>query len=101
MLRTYAPSGPSLRTGCRSPHDYGASSRSAIGCRGERRSSSVLMAAIGLALYSGWNLVVAAGLSTLVLSLLPCAAMCALGLCASGSGKKCSDNTEKSKADDQ
>ena len=60
-----------------------------------------LIAAIGLALYFGWSLVVAAGLSTLVLSLLPCAAMCALGLCAAGSGKKCSSDTQHPKGDDQ
>lgn len=60
-----------------------------------------LITAIGLALYSGWSLVVAAGLSTLVLSLLPCAAMCALGLCAAGSGKKCSSDTQHPKGDDQ
>ena len=60
-----------------------------------------LIAAIGLALYFGWSLVVAAGLSTLVLSLLPCAAMCALGLCAAGSGKRCSSDTQHPKGDDQ
>jgi hypothetical protein len=60
-----------------------------------------LFAATGLALYSGWSLVVAAGLSTLVLSLLPCAAACTLGLCASRPGKKCSGDKRNAKADDQ
>ena len=53
-----------------------------------------LAPAIGLGLFFGWSVVVAAGLSGLVLGLLPCAAMCALGLCA-GSGKKCSDNKQQ------
>ena len=68
-----------------------------------RRTALLLwsIAAIGLALYFGWGLVVAAGLSTLVLSLLPCIAMCALGLCAAGSGKKCSSETQNLKGDDQ
>lgn len=68
-----------------------------------RRTALILwlIAAIGLGLYLGWGLVVAAGLSTLVLSLLPCAAMCALGLCAAGSGKKCSSDTQNVKGDDR
>lgn len=68
-----------------------------------RRTSLILwsIATIGLALYFGWSLVVAAGLSTLVLSLLPCAAMCALGLCAAGSGRKCPSDTQNPKGDDQ
>jgi hypothetical protein len=68
-----------------------------------RRTALILwlIATIGLGLYVGWGLVVAAGLSTLVLSLLPCAAMCALGLCAAGSGKKCSSDTQDVKGDDR
>ena len=49
--------------------------------------------AIGLGLFAGWGWIVAAGLSSTVLALLPCAAMCALGLCGGNSGKKCSDKT--------
>lgn len=46
-----------------------------------------LLAAGGLAialglLFGGWGWLVAAGLAPLVLSLLPCAAMCAIGACA-------------------
>jgi hypothetical protein len=40
-----------------------------------------------LALYAGWDWLVAAGLATMVLALAPCLAMCALGLCM-GRGKK-------------
>jgi len=64
-----------------------------LGDRLARRNAVVVWAdaAIGLGLFAGWNWVVAAGLSSTVLALLPCAAMCALGLCAGSSGKKCSD----------
>lgn len=50
-----------------------------------------LAAAIGLGLYAGWGWIVAAGFVSLVLAVLPCAAMCALGLCGASVGKKCSD----------
>ncbi|MEO5765793.1 MAG: hypothetical protein ABIR52_10830 [Casimicrobiaceae bacterium] len=60
-----------------------------------RRTAVVLWTAavVGLGLFSGWGFIVAAGLSSLVLGILPCAAMCALGLCGGSSGKKCSDKT--------
>ncbi len=63
-----------------------------------RRTAVVawLAAAIGLGLYTGWGWIVAAGLSSLVLAVLPCAAMCALGLCGGFSGRKCSDTTAAS-----
>ncbi|HEX9571955.1 MAG TPA: hypothetical protein VF969_06825 [Burkholderiales bacterium] len=41
----------------------------------------------GLAL--GWDWVVAAGLAPLVVSVLPCIAMCALGMCAMRGQKSC------------
>lgn len=70
-----------------------------IGDRLGRRAAIVLWlaAAIGVGLFSGWRFVVAAGLSTIVLSLLPCAAMCALGLCAGSPHRKCSHDTSPSK----
>ena len=46
------------------------------------------VAGVGSGLVLGWDSLVAAGLSGLVLAVLPCAAMCALGLCASRMGKK-------------
>ena len=63
-----------------------------FGGRLARRASVVLWLAalIGLSLYSGWSWLVAAGLASTVLAFLPCAAMCALGLCA-GSGRNCAD----------
>ena len=65
-----------------------------LGDRLGRRVAVViwLSAAIAASLFLGWGWLVAVGLSSIVLSVLPCAAMCALGLCA-GSGKKCSDQT--------
>ena len=36
-----------------------------------------------------WNWLIAAGLAPLLLSVLPCAAMCALGLCMQGTGQSC------------
>lgn len=44
--------------------------------------------AIGAGLVFGWDWLVAAGLAPLVLSVLPCLAMCALGLCAMRAGAK-------------
>ena len=64
-----------------------------LGDRLDRRTAVVvwLTAAIGVGLFAGWNWVVAAGLTSLVLGILPCAAMCALGLCGGSTGKKCSE----------
>ena len=66
-----------------------------LGERLGRRAAVVvwLAAAIASGLFLGWGWLVAAGLSSIVLGLLPCAAMCALGLCAGSSGKNCSDQT--------
>src|SRR5713101_6174055 len=40
-------------------------------------------------LASGWDWVVATGLAPLVVSVLPCIAMCALGMCAMRGQKSC------------
>jgi hypothetical protein len=79
------------------PHEMQARS-SAQGCNpiltlGGRISQgtalTVLAAAgVGSGLVLGWDSLVALGVSTFILSLLPCAAMCALGLCASRMGRK-------------
>jgi hypothetical protein len=42
---------------------------------------------VALALYAGWDWLVAAGLATTLIALAPCVLMCALGLCM-GRGKK-------------
>jgi hypothetical protein len=43
--------------------------------------------AVALALYAGWDWLVAAGLATTIVALAPCLAMCALGLCMGRSKK--------------
>jgi len=42
----------------------------------------------GGALLFGWNWLVAAGFASLILGVLPCLVMCALGLCMHRAGKK-------------
>ena len=46
---------------------------------------AVVLTAIGLAF--NWSWLVAAGVAPLLLTLLPCAAMCALGLCMRGTNR--------------
>ena len=62
------------------------------GKSGWLNSRNVLIAAAvlggGGALFFGWNWLVAAGLASVVLGVLPCLVMCALGICASRMGKK-------------
>ncbi|MEO5699328.1 MAG: hypothetical protein ABIS17_10245 [Casimicrobiaceae bacterium] len=71
-----------------------------LGDRLSRRVALVAWSAtgVGLGLFFGWNWLVAAGLSSVVLGILPCAAMCAAGVCASGGGK-CAGPNAKSKPD--
>jgi hypothetical protein len=70
---------------------------------GGRRGLILLAVAVlgaGAALNWGW--LVAIGLAPILLALAPCAAMCALGLCAmKGGGKSCSsgDQSAKERAD--
>ncbi len=45
-------------------------------------------------MFFGWDWLVAAGLAPVVLGILPCAAMCAVGLCMNrAGGKSCSPGT--------
>lgn len=65
-----------------------AARRRLLSRRGLLVLSGVLIVA-SLAL--GWNWLVAVGLAPLLLSALPCVAMCALGLCMQGmGGRSCS-----------
>ncbi len=72
-----------------------------------RGRSALLWAAIlaiGTGLVFGWDWLVAAGFAPLVVSVLPCLAMCALGLCAMrGNAKSChgGDKAEPKAADRQ
>ena len=58
--------------------------------RPSRRTTIIALAVAGTVagLFFGWNWAVAAGLSSFVLGLLPCAAMCAAGLCMNRMGQK-------------
>jgi len=67
--------------------------------RGRR---GLIIAAIALAiggLAAGWNWVVALGVAPLILSLAPCAIMCALGVCMMGKGGQSSCAKEGSASD--
>ena len=48
----------------------------------------LVAAAAGAGLYFGWSSMAALGLTGIVVSLLPCALMCAAGICMSRMGKK-------------
>ena len=48
----------------------------------------LVVAALGAGLAFGWDSLAALGLTTVIVSLLPCLAMCTLGVCASRMGKK-------------
>ena len=67
-----------------------------INSRGKRIIALLAIAALGM--YLNWGWFVAAGIAPLVLGVLPCAAMCALGLCM-GHGKNSSCSTSKQRSD--
>ena len=70
----------------------GASCNPVLTLGGRVRQSTTITVLVTLAaaagLFFGWDSLVALGVSGFVLSLLPCLAMCALGICASRMGKK-------------
>ena len=61
-----------------------------LGGRLNRRTTLIALTVAGVAsgLFLGWDWLVAAGLAPLLFAVLPCAAMCALGLCATRLGQK-------------
>ena len=61
-----------------------------LGGRVSQRSTLIVLAvaAVGSGLVFGWDSLAALGLTTVIVSLLPCLAMCALGVCASRMGGK-------------
>ena len=61
---------------------------------------TVAAVAIGLGAYSNWGWLVAAGLAPLLLTVLPCAAMCAVGLCMGGRSKSQSGEVASSPGSD-
>ncbi len=50
---------------------------------------------LGLGAYSSWGWLVAAGIAPLLLSVAPCVAMCALGMCTMGMKSKANAPMEK------
>lgn len=56
---------------------------------GRRRLLMLGLAAVAGGLWLGWPTLVAAGVAPLLLGVLPCVAMCALGLCMKGGGQSC------------
>ena len=50
-------------------------------------------AAVGGGIALNWGWLTAVGVAPLLLSALPCVAMCGLGLCMRGTGKSCSGET--------
>lgn len=54
--------------------------------RGSRGIALLAIAVVGVGMLSGWPWLVAIGAAPVLLSLLPCAAMCALGFCMMGKG---------------
>jgi hypothetical protein len=53
-------------------------------------------AILGAGAYFNWGWLVALGLAPLILGVLPCAAMCALGLCMGGRSKSPADDVAQS-----
>jgi hypothetical protein len=64
------------------------------------RGPALLAAVVAMAgLAFGWSWLVAAGIAPLLLSVLPCIAMCALGLCMNRlTGRKCSTDAVSQEA---
>ena len=60
-----------------------------------------LLIIVALGMYLNWGWFVAIGIAPLVLGVLPCAAMCALGLCMGhGKNTSCSTKTQQSDSSD-
>lgn len=63
---------------------------------GRRAVIAAVVIALALGAYLNWGWLVAVGAAPLLISLLPCAAMCALGLCLHNSGaKRCGGSVDK------
>jgi hypothetical protein len=60
--------------------------------RGWRGLTVLGLAGVAVGLWLGWSSLVAAGLAPLLLGVLPCIAMCALGLCMRHGGKSSCDS---------
>ncbi|MEZ5933077.1 MAG: hypothetical protein R3F54_14220 [Alphaproteobacteria bacterium] len=58
------------------------------------------IALVGFGLWLNWGWLVSLGVAPLILSILPCAAMCALGLCMHHKGKADPSKTDPTDRDD-
>jgi len=74
-------------------HTVGDSIRRVIG--GPRGLVILGLAIVATGLALGWNWLTAAGVAPLILSLAPCAAMCAVGACAMSRGGTTCTKPEK------
>lgn len=62
---------------------------------GKRGLILAAIAIIGAGITMNWGWLVAAGIAPILLAVLPCAAMCALGLCMNkGGGKSCASGDQ-------
>lgn len=61
-----------------------------LGGRVSQKTTLIVLAvaAVGVGLVFGWDSLAALGLTTVIVSVLPCVLMCAAGLCMSRMGKK-------------
>lgn len=65
---------------------------------GRRGLIFLAVAVLGVGAVLNWGWLVAIGIAPILLALAPCAAMCALGLCAmKGGGKSCSSGNQSAK----
>lgn len=69
---------------------------------GRRGLIALAVAATAMGLYLSWGWLAAVGVAPLLLALAPCAAMCALGLCANKlAGKSCSTDSARKPPEDK
>lgn len=69
--------------------------------RGRRALIALAIASAAIGAWFGWPSLVAAGIAPLLLAVLPCLAMCALGLCVmKGGGRSCDAGSAKDAAAD-
>jgi len=65
--------------------------------RGRRGLILSAVAILGAGTALNWDWLVAVGIAPIILTLAPCAVMCALGLCIKGAGKSCSSDNQNTK----